>query len=193
MPKSEVVRAAIAEYHDRIGRLQRERKAADAARLGRSGDPRSNAQRCRSGPGATVNSPGPPGGSTPARLVIFLDTSLLVDALTGPRRSAAASRHAIQEGERTKLPSLALRMATWTARATGTGCPGIPLPERGSRTVWLAGRGAERQAVTGLFGGRGGARSTSPSLPARLPTRRSFGLSIPPTSKISQVCAYSPV
>jgi predicted nucleic acid-binding protein len=40
--------------------------------------------------------------------VIFLDTSLLVDALTGPRRSAAASRHAIQEGERTQLPSLVL-------------------------------------------------------------------------------------
>jgi predicted nucleic acid-binding protein len=40
--------------------------------------------------------------------VIFLDTSLLVDALTGPKRSAAALRRAIHEGERILLPSLVL-------------------------------------------------------------------------------------
>jgi predicted nucleic acid-binding protein len=40
--------------------------------------------------------------------VTFLDTSLLIDALTGPRRSAAALRHAIHEGERVLLPSLVL-------------------------------------------------------------------------------------
>jgi predicted nucleic acid-binding protein len=38
----------------------------------------------------------------------FLDTSLLVAALTGPRRSAAALRRAIQEGERILLPTLVL-------------------------------------------------------------------------------------
>jgi predicted nucleic acid-binding protein len=40
--------------------------------------------------------------------VIVLDTSVLVDALTGPRRSAAALRRAIENGERLLLPSLVL-------------------------------------------------------------------------------------
>jgi predicted nucleic acid-binding protein len=40
--------------------------------------------------------------------VIVLDTSVLVDALTGPRRSAPALRRAIEQGERVLLPSLAL-------------------------------------------------------------------------------------
>ena len=38
----------------------------------------------------------------------FLDTSLLIDALTGPRRSAAALRTAIHDGERILLPTLVL-------------------------------------------------------------------------------------
>jgi len=40
--------------------------------------------------------------------VILLDTSLLVDALSGPRRSAATLRRAIETGERIALPSLVL-------------------------------------------------------------------------------------
>ena len=40
--------------------------------------------------------------------MIFLDSSVLVDALTGSRRSAAALRRAVQEGERIQLPSLVL-------------------------------------------------------------------------------------
>ena len=40
--------------------------------------------------------------------MIVLDTSVLVDALTGPRRSAAALRRAIEAGERFLLPSLVL-------------------------------------------------------------------------------------
>jgi predicted nucleic acid-binding protein len=40
--------------------------------------------------------------------VIVLDTSVLVDALSGPRRSAPALRHAIEQGERILLPSLVL-------------------------------------------------------------------------------------
>lgn len=40
--------------------------------------------------------------------MIVLDTSVLVDALTGPRRSAAALRRAIEAGERLLLPSLVL-------------------------------------------------------------------------------------
>jgi predicted nucleic acid-binding protein len=40
--------------------------------------------------------------------MIVLDTSVLIDALTGPRRSAAALRHAIVEGERIQVPSLVL-------------------------------------------------------------------------------------
>lgn len=40
--------------------------------------------------------------------MIVLDTSLLVDALTGPRRSAPALRRAIERGDRLGLPSLVL-------------------------------------------------------------------------------------
>ena len=40
--------------------------------------------------------------------MIVLDTSVLIDALTGPRRSAAALRGAIERGERIVLPSLVL-------------------------------------------------------------------------------------
>jgi predicted nucleic acid-binding protein len=40
--------------------------------------------------------------------VIILDTCLLIDAFTGPKRSAGALRGAIQEGERILLPSLVL-------------------------------------------------------------------------------------
>jgi predicted nucleic acid-binding protein len=40
--------------------------------------------------------------------VILLDTSVLIDALTGPRRSAPAVRHAIERGERVQLPALVL-------------------------------------------------------------------------------------
>jgi predicted nucleic acid-binding protein len=40
--------------------------------------------------------------------VIHLDTSVLVDALTGPRRSAGALRALIARGERTALSTLVL-------------------------------------------------------------------------------------
>ena len=40
--------------------------------------------------------------------MIVVDTSVLIDALTGPRRSAPALRRAIQDGERLLLPSLVL-------------------------------------------------------------------------------------
>lgn len=40
--------------------------------------------------------------------MIFLDTSLLVDALSGAEQSAAALRRAIQEGERIQLSSLVI-------------------------------------------------------------------------------------
>ena len=40
--------------------------------------------------------------------MIVLDTSLLIDALAGPRRSAPALRAAIVEGQRLLLPSLVL-------------------------------------------------------------------------------------
>jgi len=38
--------------------------------------------------------------------VILLDTSVLIDALTGPRRSAPALRRAVERGERLLVPSL---------------------------------------------------------------------------------------
>lgn len=40
--------------------------------------------------------------------MIVLDTSVLIDSLTGPKRSAAALRNAIAAGERMLVPSLVL-------------------------------------------------------------------------------------
>jgi predicted nucleic acid-binding protein len=40
--------------------------------------------------------------------VIVLDTSVLIDSLTGPRRLAGALRNQIERGERILLPSLVL-------------------------------------------------------------------------------------
>jgi len=40
--------------------------------------------------------------------MIMLDTSVLIDALTGPRRSEAELRHAIESGERIIVSSLAM-------------------------------------------------------------------------------------
>lgn len=40
--------------------------------------------------------------------MIVLDTSVLIDALSGPRRSAPALRDAIERGERMLLPALVL-------------------------------------------------------------------------------------
>lgn len=40
--------------------------------------------------------------------MILLDTSVLVDALTGPRRSAPLMRRAIERGERIVIPALVL-------------------------------------------------------------------------------------
>jgi predicted nucleic acid-binding protein len=40
--------------------------------------------------------------------MILLDTSVLIDSLTGPRRSARALRHAIAQGERVVLATLVL-------------------------------------------------------------------------------------
>jgi predicted nucleic acid-binding protein len=40
--------------------------------------------------------------------VIVLDTSVLIDSLTGPKRSAPALRRAIERGERILIPSLVL-------------------------------------------------------------------------------------
>jgi predicted nucleic acid-binding protein len=40
--------------------------------------------------------------------VIVLDTSVLIDSLSGPKRSAPALRRAIESGERILIPSLVL-------------------------------------------------------------------------------------
>lgn len=40
--------------------------------------------------------------------MIVLDTSVLIDALTGPRRSAGALRDAIERGERLLVPALVM-------------------------------------------------------------------------------------
>jgi hypothetical protein len=69
-----------------------------------------------------VYSPSPPGGWTPAQIMTFPDTCLLIDALVGARL------------------------------ASGTGGPGSSLPERERHTFWLAGAGAQREAVA-VFAG----------------------------------------
>jgi predicted nucleic acid-binding protein len=46
--------------------------------------------------------------SAPTRVVIHLDTSVLVDALTGPRRSAGALRDVLHLGERVSISTLVL-------------------------------------------------------------------------------------
>ena len=48
--------------------------------------------------------------------MIVLDTSVLVNALSGPRRSAPALRRAIDRGERILLPSLVLYEWLYEAR-----------------------------------------------------------------------------
>ena len=40
--------------------------------------------------------------------MILLDTSVLIDSLTGPKRSAPTLRRAIAQGERILIPSLVL-------------------------------------------------------------------------------------
>ena len=40
--------------------------------------------------------------------MIFLDTSVLIDSLTGPKRSGPSLRRAIEKGERILIPSLVL-------------------------------------------------------------------------------------
>ena len=40
--------------------------------------------------------------------MIFLDTSALIDALTGPQASASPVREALERGERMRLPSIVL-------------------------------------------------------------------------------------
>ena len=46
--------------------------------------------------------------SAPSPVVIHLDTSVLVDALTGPRRSAGALRDVLTMGERVSISTLVL-------------------------------------------------------------------------------------
>ena len=48
--------------------------------------------------------------------MILLDTSVLIDALTGTRRSAPALRAAIEQGERVQLPTLVLFEWLWGQR-----------------------------------------------------------------------------
>ncbi len=40
--------------------------------------------------------------------MIFLDTSVLIEALSGSRKSASALRQALEDGERVQLPALVL-------------------------------------------------------------------------------------
>jgi predicted nucleic acid-binding protein len=47
-------------------------------------------------------------GSAPLSALIHLDTSVLVDALTGPRRSAAKLRREVELGERLSISALVL-------------------------------------------------------------------------------------
>jgi predicted nucleic acid-binding protein len=111
-PKSQVVREAVADYHSRMGRLsEKERRRMlrvfdtlvpriplPAAAGSRSGTARTPARAAHDRTPAGLREPP----------VIVLDTSVLIDGLTGPKRSGAAIRAAIVEGERILLPALVL-------------------------------------------------------------------------------------
>src|SRR5580658_8494599 len=47
-------------------------------------------------------------GNRDRRIMIVMDTSVLIDSLTGPKRSAPTLRAIIERGERILLPSLVL-------------------------------------------------------------------------------------
>jgi predicted nucleic acid-binding protein len=85
--QSHVVREAIREYEARSTRLSDEERARMLAVVDRPLGP----------------APGPSTAS-----VIHLDTSVLVDALTGPRRSAPALRAVLDRGERIAIATLVL-------------------------------------------------------------------------------------
>ncbi len=95
------------------GATERAREAASArgVRSADSGDPRAATARRREGtrrPSAGQARGRPAIRARPGLTVIVLDTSVLIDALTGPRRSAPSLRRAIEQGERVVLPSLVL-------------------------------------------------------------------------------------
>src|SRR5262245_27931377 len=99
-------------------RFQRPRRALERARASSAPrDLRSAGGRgprpspARRGEGAGRAAAGATGGRAsraPPPAVIVLDTSVLIDALAGPRRSAPAMRRAIESGERLVVPSLVL-------------------------------------------------------------------------------------
>jgi predicted nucleic acid-binding protein len=94
-PQSEIVRLAIRDYSDRIGRLS-ERERLHLLELFDDLVPRIPRR-----PVEAVER------ELKARM-IHLDTSLLVDALTGPRRSSGALRGALDRGERILISALVL-------------------------------------------------------------------------------------
>ena len=109
LPYSQVVREAIAEYGARIGRLSEAERSRHARCLRPAAAVGSRQARGRSGRGASRHQ-----GRAPARRpeggapMIHLDTCVLVDALTGPRRSAPALRALIEQGERISFSALVL-------------------------------------------------------------------------------------
>ena len=107
--------------------------------------------------------------------MIVLDTSLLIDALTGPRRSAAAMREAVEAGERFLLPTLVLY--EWLRG------PRLPeeldaqealLPSEQSLAS-VPPRRLPRPISTGRWTSRGAARSTSPSPPTASSATSRYG------------------
>lgn len=88
--------------------------------------------------------------------MILLDTSVLIDALTGPRRSAPALRRAIARSERVLLPSLVL-YEWWRGPRTA---PELAVQERlfpAAQAVPFGPEEASRAAALyrGLAGARG--------------------------------------
>ncbi len=108
--QSHVVREAVAEYAERAGRLSdRERLHALSVleRLREATPTRSGRRR---GPGTAGHSDGAPHRRTPSsrRMIVHVDTSALVDALTGPRRSLDTLIALTREGHRLMLSTIVL-------------------------------------------------------------------------------------
>ena len=78
--------------------------------------------------------------------MIHLDTSTLIDALTGTRRSAPALRRAIEEGERVQISTIVLYEWLRGPRRTAELDDQEALFPRGGAIAFDEGRGATRRA-----------------------------------------------
>lgn len=107
----------------------------------------------------------------------IIDTSVLIDSLSGPRRSANALGAAIKQGERLLIPCLVLyewlrgpRLASEIALQEAL------FPSHQAIALWTPGSVLKAPSFTGLSSMRVGVRSTSGSAAAQWSGMRRSGL-----------------